>query len=191
MYLFNGGTYAFYGEGLYLTGENVTVHRQLLPEYPQYRQHADIEELAHGRGELRWELTPATITRSAPATRAFLRRSELAAITWPSIAPTAIPAPRPSTRSLSADLKKKTTYAPIVLANDFTAATTLSPVVQRDTDVPDRGFHYDPLDVVVNNRAIGTATVLLTNGVAVAVAGPSGFQLQPGAKLISEGSPRA
>src|SRR5207248_7003074 len=47
---------------------------------------------------------------------------------------------------LLAGLKKKTTYAPILLTNDFTSSTTLGPQAQRDTDTPDLGFHYEPMD---------------------------------------------
>jgi hypothetical protein len=51
--------------------------------------------------------------------------------------------------TLLADLKKKTTYPPIIYSNvTFSIATNFSPQAQRDTDAPDLGYHYDPLDYV-------------------------------------------
>lgn len=48
---------------------------------------------------------------------------------------------------LLADLGKKTTYPPIIYSNATIAVdTTFYPQAQRDTDVPDIGVHYDPLD---------------------------------------------
>src|SRR6266699_4158759 len=89
---------------------------------------------------------------------------------------------------LLADLKLRTTYPPIVLSNDFTVATTLSPQAQRDTDTPDLGYHILPLDYCWNNLSLST-TLTLTNGVAVAIYGTNGLALQSGARLVSEGTP--
>ncbi len=50
---------------------------------------------------------------------------------------------------LLADLKTKTTYPPIAFTNTaITSPSTLGPQAQRDTDVPDIGYHYDALDYV-------------------------------------------
>ena len=44
-------------------------------------------------------------------------------------------------------LGKKTTYPPIAYTNmAFTSAMTFNPQAQRDTDAPDLGYHYEPLD---------------------------------------------
>ncbi len=94
------------------------------------------------------------------------------------------------TASLLGDLKKKTTYPPIELTSDFTVDTTLSPQAQRDTDTPDLGYHYDPLDYVVSGRAL-SATMTLTNGVALGTYGAStvtGIQINSGGNLSSGGS---
>lgn len=49
--------------------------------------------------------------------------------------------------TLTAELRLKTTYPPVVYSNATLAAdTTFSPQAQRDSDQPDIGFHYDPLD---------------------------------------------
>src|SRR5437867_1916620 len=90
---------------------------------------------------------------------------------------------------LLADLKLRTTYPPIVLSNDFTVATTLSPQAQRDTDAPDLGYHYDPLDYCWSGLNLTNATLTLTNGVAVGFYGSYGLYLRTSANLVSEGTP--
>jgi hypothetical protein len=49
--------------------------------------------------------------------------------------------------ALLADVRTKTTYPPIVYSNaTITVATTFAPQAQRDTDVPDIGYEYEPID---------------------------------------------
>src|SRR6266516_3517614 len=91
--------------------------------------------------------------------------------------------------ALLADLKLRTTYPPIVLSNDFAVATTLAPQAQRDTDTPDIGYHYYPLDYCWSGLNLTNATLTLSNGVAVAICGTNGLALQSGARLVSEGTP--
>ena len=91
--------------------------------------------------------------------------------------------------SLAADLKTRTTYPPLVLSGDFMVNTVLSPQAKRDTDVPDLGYEYDPLDYALSGLTLTNATLLLTNAVAIAVYGGNGLMLQSGAKLISSGTP--
>ena len=95
---------------------------------------------------------------------------------------------------LLADLKEKTTYPPVVYSNvTLSANTTWSPQALRDTDTPDLGYHYDPLDYLVGGVNI-SASLTLTNGVAVGLMGPAAvtFQpsltLQPGGNLYSQGT---
>jgi len=90
---------------------------------------------------------------------------------------------------LQADLAALTTYPPVVLSSDFTVATTLSPQAQRDSDAPDLGYHYPPLDYVWSGLNLTNATLILTNGVAVATYGGRGLYLRTGANLVSEGTP--
>ena len=93
------------------------------------------------------------------------------------------------TPTLLADLKRRTTYPPIVLSNDFTVATILSPQAQRDTDAPDLGYHYAPLDYCWSGLNLTNATLTLTNGVAVGIYGIQGTLLRTGAIFVSEGTP--
>ncbi len=90
---------------------------------------------------------------------------------------------------LLADLKTRTTVAPLLLSTNFTLPTTLGPCIARDADTPDLGYHYDPLDYLVSGLAVTNSSLLLTNGVAVGCSGAVGINLLAGSKLISEGSP--
>ncbi|MBN9693319.1 MAG: hypothetical protein J0M24_24005 [Verrucomicrobia bacterium] len=88
--------------------------------------------------------------------------------------------------TLATELKKMTTEAPQILTGSLSVNTTLSSRVQRDTDQVDKGYHYDSLDYVVKNLD-ATAALILTNGVAIAVAGNYGVDLRNAGQLISEG----
>lgn len=88
--------------------------------------------------------------------------------------------------TLAAELKAMTTEAPLVLTGTVNLDTTLSPRVARDTDTVDKGFHYASLDYVLKQLAV-TAPLRLTNGVAVAVAGTHGADLQNASQFVSEG----
>jgi len=89
--------------------------------------------------------------------------------------------------TLAADLRKMTTFPPLISTNAITTATTWSPQAQRDTDTPDLGYHYYPLDFLVNNVST-SSSLTLTNGVAVGVYGSYGVIIQ-GGNLYSQGSP--
>jgi hypothetical protein len=68
---------------------------------------------------------------------------------------------------LLASLKTKTTYPPIAYLNTtFTTPTTFSPQAQRDTDQPDRGYHYEPLDYAFGGCHAST-NMTFTAGTAV------------------------
>jgi hypothetical protein len=90
-------------------------------------------------------------------------------------------------------LKTRTTHAPEELLTNFTVDTTLpvSSMVPRDTDAPDLGWHYEPLDYLWSNLDLTNATLTLTGGVAVAMGGSRGLRLQNGARGLSEGDPLA
>ena len=88
-------------------------------------------------------------------------------------------------------LREQTTYAPVLLLRDFTQTTTLAPVVHRDVDTPDLGYHCDPLDYVWSGLNLTNTTLTLANGVAVGVYGSRGLVLRHGANLVGAGLPRA
>jgi hypothetical protein len=69
---------------------------------------------------------------------------------------------------LQADLRKRTTYPPTLIGGSITADTTLNVTAMRDTDLPDLGYHYDPLDYAANRLWISNATLTVTEGVAIA-----------------------
>lgn len=89
--------------------------------------------------------------------------------------------------TLAAELKQTTTYPPVEITTHFTSATTLAPQAPRDTDLPDRGYHYSPVDYILSGRSLSGATLILTNGVSVAAYGASGISLGNNATFVSEG----
>lgn len=90
---------------------------------------------------------------------------------------------------LLSDLAQRTTYPPLLLTGDFNVDTVLSPQAQRNTGIPDLGYHYDPTDYCMSGLNVVNATLLLTNGVSIAAYGTNALVLQSGATLISEGTP--
>lgn len=92
--------------------------------------------------------------------------------------------------ALAADLQQRTTYPPLVISSTITNDTVLNPQAGRDTDIPDQGYHYDPLDWILSaSIAITNATLTLQNSVAVGVSGTVGLKMRTGSKLASTGSP--
>jgi hypothetical protein len=90
--------------------------------------------------------------------------------------------------ALLSQLAVKTTEAPVTLTNIFTNYTALTPVVQRDTAGTALGWHYDPIDYI-SACSVSNATLLLTNGVALAYYDNLGIWLQDGSQLVSQGAP--
>lgn len=89
-------------------------------------------------------------------------------------------------------LGQKTTYAPIILSNITVSVNTIiSPQAQRDTDTPDLGYHYDPIDYLAFACAF-TNNVLLTvtNGAVVAGYDTGALWLQDGSSIVSIGTPQ-
>ncbi len=71
--------------------------------------------------------------------------------------------------ALLADLAKRTTYPPTVTFNTTLSANTALPrQVNRDTDVPDLGFHYDPIDYAFGNVTVANASVTASGGAVIA-----------------------
>ncbi len=92
--------------------------------------------------------------------------------------------------TLLSDLKKRTTYSPVRLTNQTIFVNeTLVPQVQRDTDVPDLGYHYAPIDFIVWNLTVdNNVTLILTNGVAMACYNDVGINLSSGSAIVSSGT---
>jgi RHS repeat-associated protein len=65
------------------------------------------------------------------------------------------------------NIKKRTTFAPSILPASISSATVLKPIVERDTELPDLGYHYAPIDWVADQVQI-TGALTLDKGVAVA-----------------------
>jgi hypothetical protein len=98
--------------------------------------------------------------------------------------------------TLLSDLKRKTTYPPIVLSPQFVFVdTTFAPQAQRDTDSIDLGMHYDPLDYAISGFFATNCTITLNPGTSIAAFGTNvytyGFGLSGNAMLISAGAPNA
>lgn len=91
---------------------------------------------------------------------------------------------------LLADIAQKTTYPPIVYSNVTIAASTkFFPQAQRDSDIPDLGYHYDPLDYAFELVFMTNAIVQFQSGTAVGEFGSYGMTVCGGAQLISQGTP--
>jgi hypothetical protein len=93
--------------------------------------------------------------------------------------------------TLLAALARKTTHPPLWLTNATVSVNTnLNPQAARDTQAaPDLGYHYDPIDYLVDQWAITNAALTLTNGVAIATCNEAGVQLKDGSAITSIGSP--
>ena len=91
--------------------------------------------------------------------------------------------------SLQSDIKLRTTYPPILLTTGGTLGKLLDPAVARDTDVPDLGYHYDPLDYLGAQMVAPKSggSVILTNGVSLGLYGSFGISIPEGGSVISEG----
>ena len=96
---------------------------------------------------------------------------------------------------LLAALRQKTTYSPLMYSNlpVVTTNVSLSPVVQRDTNVSqiDLGYHYDPIDYFTYVYAFTNATLTITNGAVIGYGDNTGIWLRDGAQIICEGTPTA
>ncbi len=94
------------------------------------------------------------------------------------------------TPSLLSALKKQTTYPPVVI-NSTTNSLVLTPQAQRDIDVPDLGYHYNPLDFVLSSVSITNISIIATQGVAIGIRTLTGVGLgvYDGARFESTGTP--
>jgi hypothetical protein len=92
---------------------------------------------------------------------------------------------------LLADLRRKTTYRPLDgPSGTLTTSATLLPQALRDTNTPDLGYHYDPIDYAIGAVTLANASLNLAEGVVVCVYG-GGIQVNGGATLSGLGRPLA
>lgn len=94
--------------------------------------------------------------------------------------------------TLAGELKELTTQAPVVYASGTTPTgdLTLFPQAQRDTDVPDRGYHYAPLDYAVAFLTLNNGvTATVKPGTAIGVYGNRGVVVENHGHLVVEGTP--
>jgi len=92
---------------------------------------------------------------------------------------------------LRRDLAQMTTEAPRLLPSRTDSDLTLVPVVARDSDEPDIGYHYAPIDYVASRRFVTQGTLHARQGVVVGVYGTAGIVVGPGGRVLSVGSPAA
>ncbi|MBN9692809.1 MAG: hypothetical protein J0M24_21400 [Verrucomicrobia bacterium] len=92
---------------------------------------------------------------------------------------------------LAADLKWLTTTAPTTLSAQYANSTFWTSVVARDTDIPDRGYHYPPIDYALDHVAVTGGTLTIQPGVVLAKFGTNnlGIRLAGSASLCAEGTP--
>jgi hypothetical protein len=91
--------------------------------------------------------------------------------------------------SLLAGLQKTTTYPPSVVSNTISINTNFSINVARDTNAPDIGYHYDPIDYAMGSVIVTNASLTLTNGVAIGTFTDIGIVIYNGAQIASQGTP--
>jgi hypothetical protein len=96
---------------------------------------------------------------------------------------------------LLAELRQKTTWPPLVMSNVVISNnTTLGPYASRDTNIStlDLGYHYDPLDYIMDTCTVTNATLTFTNGVGIGYFSDTvGTRFNDGSALVSVGTPLA
>jgi hypothetical protein len=94
--------------------------------------------------------------------------------------------------SLLTVLLQKTTYPPIVYTSTIISTNLIfHPQAQRDTDTPDLGYHYDPIDYALGGVYVTNATVTVNPGTVIATFGTTnlayGLGIGSGAQLFCQG----
>jgi hypothetical protein len=98
--------------------------------------------------------------------------------------------------TLLASLSQKTTYPPLVVTTTIISNdTTYFPQAQRDSDGPDAGYHYDPVDYAFGDVWFKNANFTIQPGTSICgfgnTVGHYGISLQSGSTLRCEGTPSA
>ena len=122
----------------------------------------------------------------------LIRLREVAITIWPMAAQAATPARPTLIQPCWRSCGKPPIHLAFAAYTNLTISTnlTLGPQALRDTNSsPDLGYHYDPLDFLVDQFGITNAALTLTNGVAIAGYNEPGIQLQNGSTISSTGTP--
>jgi len=94
--------------------------------------------------------------------------------------------------TLLADLAKRTTFPPIILTGNVTTNFTFTARAQRDSDIPDLGFHYAPLDYAIGGLVATNVNLVVQPGTALATyPTPAAWALVVAgqSQFLCEGSP--
>lgn len=94
--------------------------------------------------------------------------------------------------NLSSDFKKCTTYPPLIWTNPIVVNSSLTPVIPRDDDVPDLGYHYPAMDYYLPvPLTVSNGVLTLGNGVTLGFSEASCIWLQSRSSLVSTGFAQA
>ena len=89
-------------------------------------------------------------------------------------------------------IRARTTWPPLVLSNvTVTSDVTFSPQVERDTGVPDLGFHYVPIDYLTADVIFTNAALTVTPGTVVGFGAAAGVWLYSQSGITCEGTATA
>ena len=92
----------------------------------------------------------------------------------------------------AANLRTLTTQEPVVKNSTVSTSAVWDITAPRDTDTPDLGYHYAPLDYILRGATLSTGvTVVMTNGASAGIdysAGSWGLILGTSANFVSEGT---
>ncbi len=93
--------------------------------------------------------------------------------------------------ALATELRNLTTYPPTVVSNvTLSGSVTWAPQAGRDTDLPDLGYHYPPLDYAVTSAVVGTnCDLTISSGTAIAGFGDFGLVAENYGKVTAAGAP--
>ena len=109
-----------------------------------------------------------------------------AGITHIAVGPRQIPVIDPE---LLADLRTKTTAPPADRASMAISEETVWPIfASRDDGLLDLGYHYPALDYLAQSVTVNNASLLLSDGVALAGYGAEGIVLEDNGNLIIQGT---
>jgi hypothetical protein len=93
---------------------------------------------------------------------------------------------------LVTDLQTRTVYAPNTNSYaqvTISTATTISTNVARDNSPsPSLGYHYAPIDYIVDELTVTNTTLTVTNGAILADYNEPGIQIENGGAIVSEGT---